>query len=291
MNPINEGYGLWHVTRHPGFNFQLVMAGHLHSFDGCHYNVGGYFCWHVIRSGHGVARSGRRRVELGPGDMFTLVADRKLEYFDDPADPWDFYYLHLEGPAVPMLTEQAGFDLHRPWRRPTQPETVLRYFQRLFRMAQTPAEWDAVHIHVEFLKLLDFLSSSPKRIVRTPAELVDHAVRLATDPGYIDVNVAELARALQVDRGTLHRAFTSALHQSPGDFLRARKLNRARELLRSRPDLTAAEIAAACGFDNDKYFIRAFKHAFHLPPARWREAAAEEKKGGEGESEGAENPF
>ena len=270
MNPSNVGYSVLHVTRHPAFNFQLQIAGHLTSFDGCHYELGGYFCWHVIAAGHGELRCGRRRTRVGPGDMFTLTPDRKLEYFDDPADPWDFYYLELVGPAVPELTRQAGFDLRRPWQRPAHPEAVLRHFRRLFRMASTPAEWDAVHINIELLTLFDVLGEKPRREARVPEELVTHAVRLAADPGYVGVNVAELARTLQIDRSTLHRAFLAVTGQPPGDYLREQKLRHARDLLQHHPEQTVAEIAATCGFDNDKYFIRAFRHATGMPPGQWR---------------------
>lgn len=271
MNVLNDNHGLWHLPTAPGCAFRLVNTGRLTSFDGCRYRLGGYCCWHIVKAGSGTVRAGRREFQAGPGDMFSLVEEREIEYFDDPTSPWEFYYLHIDGPGAGALTRAAGFDPARPWQRPRRPEAVLGSFRRLYQMAEHPGEHSPVEFSVAVLRLADLLDTAPAASVRTPEELVRQARRMAAEGGYGGMNVNEIARALRVDRGTLHRAFTAVAAISPGEYLRREKLRRAAALLRERPELTAGEIAAICGFANPKYFIRAFARAYGATPGRWRE--------------------
>ena len=56
---------------------------------------------------------------------------------------------------------------------------------------------------------------------------------------------------------------------APGQFLRALRLQAARELLESSP-LSVKEVMAKAGFNDKSYFTRAFKQAFGASPSSYR---------------------
>ena len=88
-----------------------------------------------------------------------------------------------------------------------------------------------------------------------------------------ELRLSDLARSSGVSAGHLARSFRSEFGQSAGDYVRARRLARAADMLRKK-ELRLAEIAAAVGFCDQAHFSRAFKARFGMPPAAYRRQVA-----------------
>ncbi len=86
-----------------------------------------------------------------------------------------------------------------------------------------------------------------------------------------DLSPASLAARHHVSVRTVHAAF-ALMGETPAAYIRARRLERARALLRD-PSLRVVDVAAACGFRELSTFQRAFRRAHGLPPAAWRARA------------------
>jgi two-component system response regulator YesN len=65
------------------------------------------------------------------------------------------------------------------------------------------------------------------------------------------------------------RLFKSAIGNTPSDYLRSFRLQRAREAL-SQSEKSIAQVAHECGFEDAAYFSRAFKQKFVLSPQEFR---------------------
>ncbi|MEQ8348476.1 MAG: AraC family transcriptional regulator [Sneathiellaceae bacterium] len=88
-----------------------------------------------------------------------------------------------------------------------------------------------------------------------------------------DLSLEQLAAEACLSRYHFARAFKSAFGCPPHRYILARRLERAQRML-ANPDLTLAEIAAACGFASPAHFSRAFRQATGQPPGAWRAAGA-----------------
>jgi len=66
--------------------------------------------------------------------------------------------------------------------------------------------------------------------------------------------------------------FKEILGLSPGDYLQKRRLEAARALLKTHPELSVAEISRRVGFSHGNYFARIFRRAYGATPAAWRTA-------------------
>jgi len=92
---------------------------------------------------------------------------------------------------------------------------------------------------------------------------------------YIDANLdgpirtAELAAITQRSSDYFGRAFKCATGETPHDFIVARRLRRARELM-LEGDASLAEIAFSCGFADQAHFSKVFRLGHGLSPAVWR---------------------
>lgn len=73
------------------------------------------------------------------------------------------------------------------------------------------------------------------------------------------VGIPQLARQAGMSVRSFHRHFRDATGQTPGGYLTAQRVARAKELLASHPSDRIAEIAARCGFEDGNYFSRIFR--------------------------------
>jgi AraC-like DNA-binding protein len=83
--------------------------------------------------------------------------------------------------------------------------------------------------------------------------------------------VAGLARRCGVTRERVHRVLRQWTGMAPTDYLRAVRLQRAKELLAALQPL--ADVAAACGFSDQAHFTRWFRRSFGYTPGDFIRAA------------------
>jgi len=89
------------------------------------------------------------------------------------------------------------------------------------------------------------------------------------DNHHVQINVTSLAAHTGVHPVYLARAYRRYFSCSPGEYLRHRRLLRARSLL-SRTNSSLAQIALLCGFNDQSQMTRAFTDGFGISPFRYR---------------------
>ncbi len=90
----------------------------------------------------------------------------------------------------------------------------------------------------------------------------------ASDEHDRDFTIASLAAGAGVHPSHLVRAFRQHFGTTPGEFIRARRIERARALLAGRT--TIAEIAQIVGFADQTQLTRAFARNVGMPPGAYR---------------------
>lgn len=83
-----------------------------------------------------------------------------------------------------------------------------------------------------------------------------------------DFSVEELSREMFMSRGALYKKMFSLTGQTPIEFIRSIRLQRAAQLL-EKGEMTVAEVAYEVGFNNPKYFSKYFKDAFNVLPSAY----------------------
>ncbi len=92
-------------------------------------------------------------------------------------------------------------------------------------------------------------------------QIVDHEM---ANPEF---SVSDLCYTLAMSRTSLYNKLKTLTGQSPNDFIRIIRLNKARELLMSR-EYTVAEVSDRVGFTDSKYFSTSFKKQFNVSPSK-----------------------
>ena len=109
--------------------------------------------------------------------------------------------------------------------------------------------------------IFDYSGISDKAIVE--------AIRIINLDYAKPLRISELARRLGMSHVSFTNRFNKAAKQKPVAYLASVRLYHACILL-DTTDLTVAEVADRCGFENQFYFSRCFAKKYGLPPSGWR---------------------
>ncbi|MGM9803179.1 MAG: helix-turn-helix domain-containing protein [Muribaculaceae bacterium] len=93
-----------------------------------------------------------------------------------------------------------------------------------------------------------------------------------------EYSVSHIAAKLNMGEQTFRRRFVEATGKQPKAFISAIQMERAATLLSSGKDITIAEIASECGFDEPSAFSHAFRKAFGCTPTVFRANGAETRR-------------
>ena len=105
---------------------------------------------------------------------------------------------------------------------------------------------------------------------------------------YIDAHLGdpltltELARVAAFSPFYLHRIFAAIVGETPGQYIRRLRVERAAQQLAANPCKSITTIALDCGFSGSAPFARAFRDAFGMSATEWRRTAVCRPSGGEG---------
>ena len=99
------------------------------------------------------------------------------------------------------------------------------------------------------------------------AKVVDFIYQLL-DKRHLDVNT--LAEKLYMSPRQLHRKLVAITGDSPATYMLKIKMQKARNLLETKPGLTIEDIAEHCGFEHTPNFYSAFKKTYGVTPMDYR---------------------
>lgn len=84
----------------------------------------------------------------------------------------------------------------------------------------------------------------------------------------------ELCRAIGISRSQLFRKMKTLVNDAPSRFIRAYRLQRAKQLLETT-DLQVSEIAYRVGYKDPAYFSHSFQEEFGVTPGAVRRVEGE----------------
>lgn len=84
-----------------------------------------------------------------------------------------------------------------------------------------------------------------------------------------DTTVESMSAHLYISRVQLYKRMVSLTGTTPSEYLRAKRIHRSEELLRSG-EFTVSEIAYKVGFNNPRYFSKYFQEEYGMTPSQYK---------------------
>lgn len=122
-------------------------------------------------------------------------------------------------------------------------------------------------------RIVTHLSALKRRADEVPVASMS-AAKLALVATYIDANLhrvirlQELARVAGMSLYHFSRSYRSTTSSTPMHFVSARRVDRAKDMLRTPAAL--ADVAFACGFSSQSHFTTVFRELTGMTPAKYR---------------------
>jgi AraC family transcriptional regulator len=146
---------------------------------------------------------------------------------------------------------------------------ALETARRLARQSLLPENEAAEVIEGLCWELLSNVAGEERRRSRAPPGWLRLAREILLDQCNEPLRMTALARQLGVHPVHLARAFRSAFHCTPGDYLARCRVGRAVQLLRTS-GRSLADVALAAGFFDQSHLSRSFQRHLGITPQAYR---------------------
>ncbi|GMK42062.1 AraC family transcriptional regulator [Paenibacillus sp. CCS19] len=245
-----------------------------------------YYLMHYILSGSGTFTIGETPYELHAGDTFLIEPEQLIRYTSSDSDPWMYRWIAFEGnEEADKLLASCGFhDSNRVLRQAADRRTAV-LFHQVYRSLREGGAMGAVQA-AGYLQLLFSvyggkaagLEGNMERSENGGETLVRQVTHYLSAQFAMPVSIEQMAETLGYNRAYLSRVFKRATGMTPVTFLLRLRIDKARLLLRERPELTVEQIAASVGIPDALYFSKQFKRLYEQSPSSYRRGVLQGEK-------------
>ncbi|TVY10865.1 AraC family transcriptional regulator [Paenibacillus cremeus] len=236
-----------------------------------------YYLLHHIVSGKGVYTCLGQTYQLGAGDSFLIEPGKLINYMADLEDPWHYHWIAFEGSEAAAMLQEIGLSSKQPivhtGRRRHIPllfHQVQRAFQTRTAGAGLKAGGSLQLLLAEFAEALQPQQKSAPQQASGGDQIVQQALQYLSTQYAEPITIELMAETLGYNRAYLSTLFKQHTGLTPVTFLLQLRLDKARHLLRERPELTVEQIASSVGFQDPLYFSKQFKRRYATSPTEYR---------------------
>ncbi|WP_019423587.1 AraC family transcriptional regulator [Paenibacillus sp. OSY-SE] len=242
-----------------------------------------YFLLHHIMDGHGTFITETKSYPLGPGDAFLIAPNELVSYASDARSPWEYRWIAFKGERAASLVRAAGFTPQRPvvsaglqCEAPQWMDRIRHAYQQRDMSADLIAHGC---LHLIMADYADHQRSVGDDVRLRPESEIQQTVRqmiqmMSTQYAH-PLSIEQIADSLGYSRAYLSRIFKRVTEMTPVTFLLKLRIDKGRQLLRERPNLTIEQIAASVGIPDALYFSRQFRRFYGQSPTIYRNSTLE----------------
>ncbi|MDB6353701.1 AraC family transcriptional regulator [Trichococcus sp. K1Tr] len=231
-----------------------------------------YFLIHIIMKGKGYFEIGNSRFNLKEGQFFIIYPNVITYYQADEEDPWEYYWIGMQGEQLEALLEAIGFRVSHPVGNVKNFGQVKEMMQEI--MAANPFDiLSRLRLQGQLYLLLSLLGhdlngTEIKQIekINKGVEYTKRALEIIKDRYRdVDFQIGDISRELSLNDSYLTSVFHKTTNRTPHEYLIEFRIFKSREYLETT-DLSIAEIAEKVGYKNPLSFTRIFKSKMEMSP-------------------------
>lgn len=239
-----------------------------------------FYLMHIVLEGKGIFICDEVKHELRAGHTFLIEPEQLISYESDGDTPWKYRWVAFHGTLSADLVATAGLTAEQqvvftPDKR--RAAALFRQIYDTFRRGGAASDMRAVgYLHLLLAEYKSVLNTQNGNEIRTPQAEGDHLLQqvihyLSTQYAH-PVSIEQMAESLGYNRAYLSRLFKQRIGVSPVTFLLKLRIDKARRMLRQRPELTIEQISASVGLQDALYFSKQFRRLHGQSPTAYRMA-------------------
>ncbi|SDB25177.1 AraC-type DNA-binding protein [Pseudobutyrivibrio sp. YE44] len=225
--------------------------------------------FHYVISGKGFLILNDTRFEVCAGQGFLIPAKCKAYYEADEEEPWEYAWMHVDGPRTLELFTSAGITAEQPIFVPTKDSSkLLDILSEIYNHSDREC-----YCYAKVYEFFDFIVSNSKN--RVLHEVDPRLAYVKSAVNYIrlkysePISIVDIASACGLNRSYLTRVFKHATGYTPQEYLSSYRMKKATELLLESTE-SVSSIAFLVGYSDAFTFSKAFKRAKEVSPSEYR---------------------
>ena len=213
------------------------------------------------KSGAGIVRIREREYEVREGDLFILPPFTPHEYRPKGED-WVTLWITYNGNVA-----KTCFDFSSDIKKYDEFESAYRKLKRQtgrdkWRLKTSP---ELYRLLLDISSLVGFTTEETQN-----GNGVGAAVQYIAEHYSETIELSKLAELSGLSQGHFCRTFKSHTHMRPIEYVTHLRVERAKDLLMSRPPLSISEIASKVGYASAAYFSKIFREKVGSTPENYR---------------------
>lgn len=262
-------------------DLHILFAGESRTKPGHHLGpkLYDYYLLHQIIDGKGQFSTEWKTFALGAGDAFLITPNQLVNYQADEKEPWLYRWVAFKGKKAGSLVRRAGLTMHAPvvhLKENTQLFDWLARIRQDFKERTAACDIRAAgYLHLIMAAYAEVATDaegdSHLRPEHESEQIVRQMIRMMSTQYAHPFTMEQMASSLGYSRAYLSRLFKQVTELSPVTFLLKLRMDKGRQLLRERPDLTIEQIASSVGIPDALYFSRQFRRFYQQSPTQYRQ--------------------
>ncbi len=252
--------------------YTVPRAGHLlggpdHRVEREHF-PGHELIWCL--AGRGWVRLQGRTHPVAPGELVWINCATPHAHGADPADPWEVYWLRIEGPRLEALSRMLATGFLPVFSG--CPEETAEVYPEVFEQMQNPAPEAPARIHAAVARLVAaaFCARAGRgETLENPPPVLHRALEQMRLFYFQPMRVDELAAMSGVSPSHFNRLFKRSFGTSPIDWLRRERISQAKRRLVETTE-PIKQIAGQVGYADRFFFSKDFKRYTGSTPGEFR---------------------
>ncbi|SFE97703.1 AraC-type DNA-binding protein [Paenibacillus algorifonticola] len=245
-----------------------------------------FYLMHVVLEGSGIFICGDNRYELRAGHTFLIEPEQLVSYESDVQNPWRYRWVAFRGTLAGGLLEAAGLSVAQPVVDTGSSKRPAVLFHHIFHIFRS----NAAAAHLKANGYLQLLLADYSAVMSDNArgkalmaddegeQLLQKMIHYLSTQYAHPVSIEQMAEALGYNRAYLSRFFKRKTGTTPVTFLLKLRIDKARQMLRERGELTIEQISASVGLQDALYFSKQFRRFYNQSPTAYREAMRSQKE-------------
>lgn len=278
------------MSRLQPYGFEKKMQGELSfktsGYEACYpgKRVGptypDHYIIHFILNGKGRYQYKGQIFHLEKGQGFVMFPHELVYYTPDEQDPWEYYWLGVDGKTVDEFFNSYS-KIHEVPLISYEPEIIDHIIKTKHIMKQNYTQEEREFALLRELSSIFFFLSKNKTALnvvgREQKTYLQRAVDYMELFSYRPLQIAEVASALHIDRTYLYHLFKQNYNMSPKEYLIQFRMEKACKLMSTKhKEISLKEISNIVGYRDYGLFSKMFKKYTGYSPKGYVQKEVEE---------------
>lgn len=228
-----------------------------------------HYIFHYIINGQGILQINNQQYTITAHQGFIIPPNILAYYQANKENPWNYIWVHLDGPKTAEYFQRAGLSMKQPVFTPLcYPNSIENIMNDL--LINNSKELYCIGKIYEFFDCIINLSttklpSSSNNKLTYIKKIIDFIHIKYSEPIHTD----DIAHACCLERSYMTRLFKNATGQTPQEYLTSYRIKTACRMLKNN-EFPIQSIAYAVGYGDSFTFSKAFKRYTKLSPSQYR---------------------